>query len=144
MKVWNIFLELMRSLYKKRYVKGSKLSRRLGQVLIDLQMSHVSMRKRKKKDILIYWEYCENVTPELCQPAKVLLAVPATQLCVGRAFPVLRFIISLETWTMTEGVLDFISVKQSALKKLFIWQHKKVLGKFLSFKSENKQMVKKQ
>lgn len=45
---------------------------------------------------------------------------------------------------MTEGVLDFISVKQSALKKLFIWQHKKVLGKFLSFKSENKQMVKKQ
>lgn len=35
-------------------MKEGKLPKGLGQVLIHLQMSYVSMRE--KKDILIYWE----------------------------------------------------------------------------------------
>lgn len=90
-------------------MKGGKLPKSLGQVLIHLQMSHVSMRgKKKRKDILIYWEYHKNVMPELCQLAKVVLAVPATQVCAESAFSVLRFIILLQTRSMTENILDVI------------------------------------
>lgn len=46
--------------------------------------------------------------PELCQLAKVVLAVPATQVCAERAFSVLRFIILLQTRSMTENILDVI------------------------------------
>lgn len=89
-------------------MKEGKLPKRLGQVLIHLQMSHVSMRRKKKKDILICWEYHKNVMAELCQLGKVVLAVPATQVCAEGTFSVLRFIILLQPRSMTEDILHVI------------------------------------
>lgn len=46
--------------------------------------------------------------PELCQPANVVLAVPATQVCAERTFSVLGFVILLQTHSMTEDILNVI------------------------------------
>jgi len=89
-------------------MKEGKLPKRLGQVLIHLQISHVSMRNKQKKYVLISWEYHKNVMPELCQLARVILAVPATQVCAERMVSVLRFIIPLQTHSMTADMLHVV------------------------------------
>lgn len=144
MKVWNVFfVELMRSLNKKRYMKEGKLPKRPGQVLIHLQMSHVSMKKKKRHinllGISLKCHAWAVSTSKSCSGSS-----SNTSVCWKNIFsPQIYQFVADTQYDRGYITCHFISLKQSALKKtLFIWQHKKVLGKFLSLKSENKQMVK--
>lgn len=64
-------------------------------------------------------EYHKNVMPELCQLAKVVLALPAARACAERTFSGLRFIIFVADIQCGRGYIRcyFISLKQSALTK---------------------------
>ncbi|XP_065314825.1 zinc finger BED domain-containing protein 4-like [Gordionus sp. m RMFG-2023] len=70
-------------------------------------------RLEKDANLLNYWGNVKNSMPELYKLAMVVLAVPATQVSVERAFSSLKFILSAQRTKLNPEILENILVIRS-------------------------------
>ncbi|XP_065323660.1 uncharacterized protein LOC135930799 [Gordionus sp. m RMFG-2023] len=70
-------------------------------------------RLEKDTNLLNYWENVKNSMPELYKLAITVLAVPATQVSVERAFSSLKFILSAQRTKLNPEILENILVIRS-------------------------------
>ncbi len=61
-----------------------------------------------KSDIFKFWEGKKLVWPELYELALIVLAIPATQVCVERLFSALRFILRPQRFNLSSERVDDI------------------------------------
>ena len=59
-------------------------------------------------DVIQFWENCDEKNKELSEIAKIVFAVPATQVTVERAFSTLKFILSDKRANIEDVLLEDI------------------------------------
>ncbi|XP_064472544.1 uncharacterized protein LOC135387057 [Ornithodoros turicata] len=79
-----------------------------------LEATEAKPRINKHVDILKYWECQTEKEPEMKALADVVLAVPATQVSVERAFSALKYILSDQRASLAPDILEDILVVRSA------------------------------
>lgn len=79
-----------------------------------LDAAEAKPRISKQADILKYWECQKEKEPEMKALADVVLAVPATQVSVERAFSALKYILSDHRSSLAPDILEDILVVRSA------------------------------
>ena len=68
----------------------------------------------KNKNVLRYWEQFKESKPELYELSQVVLAVPATQVSVKRAFSGFKYVLLPQRTNMPEQLLKDILVMCSS------------------------------
>ncbi|KAM7280968.1 zinc finger BED domain-containing protein 4-like [Ixodes scapularis] len=75
-------------------------------------------RLKRPEDIFKYWENQKGLKPELYEVASVVLAVPATQVTVERAFSSLKFVLSPQRANLSEETLNSIMLVRNNVTKM--------------------------
>ena len=87
--------------------------------ILDFYYRQTPLLKDRTCSVLKYWEERRFTSPELYELAKIVHAIPATQVSVERLFSALRFILSrLRSCLSSEMVEDLVLIfSNSALVK---------------------------
>ncbi|XP_036347217.1 uncharacterized protein LOC118756567 [Rhagoletis pomonella] len=89
------------------YVSGPNSS----EIIRPLLVAFANQRRQERSiDVLQYWKNESLRKPHLAQLAKIVLAVPATQVSVERLFSGLKFIMPPTRANLSSNVVDSISL----------------------------------
>ncbi|XP_032791086.2 uncharacterized protein LOC116928109 [Daphnia magna] len=110
--------ELQEILFIKEAERREKNNENANEAVIE-KMIHDFMKPKlivRSTDVLKYWEDNRLLQHQLYVLAKVVLAVPCTQMSVERLFSGLKFILSVYRSNLTESILeDILVVRANAL-----------------------------